>query len=140
MNEEATVHPVNSVAAAVLSIYVPGAPVPCARARVFTKSGSGEIGASSTHRTAAYEKHVKIHAQIAANQARWKCADALYVVWIDVYRAANRGDVDNYFKALTDPMRGVVYPDDRMIVEAHVYLYVDRDHPCAKIRVEKKLT
>lgn len=34
---------------------------------------------------------------------------------------AGRGDLDNYFKAVADALQGVLYENDKQIIEAHVY-------------------
>ena len=46
-----------------------------------------------------------------------------------------KGDVDNYFKAVTDPLTGLVWVDDAQIVEAYIKKYYSND-PRVVIEVE----
>lgn len=123
------------------SFVVPGAPVPCARARVFSDRVTGKMRAARPAKTAAYEKHVATCAKLAANLARWECVPGEYGISIHIARAAKRGDWDNYAKAITDGMLGIAYPDDRMITMATVYMSVEPDKPRVHVvvwRVDKE--
>lgn len=71
----------------------------------------------------------------ACAQIDWP-RDREYKVRIAVYRAARRGDLDNYIKACTDAGNGVIYEDDKQIVEMHGMLFVDKVNPRVLIEVE----
>ncbi len=115
-----------------LSFTVNGPPVPKARARVMT-------GYSYTPpRTRAYEAIVRDHAIKAVSCSRdWKRDNENgYRVCVAVYREALRGDLDNFVKTATDAMnKGVVYDDDRRIVEIHAMMMLDRPHPRMLVEV-----
>lgn len=56
-------------------------------------------------------------------------------VTIRLYRPAARGDIDNYLKALLDALNGILWQDDRQIVELHVYKLLDREDPHAQLEI-----
>lgn len=122
----------------VLRFTVPGAPVPCARARVFKDSRTGRTRSANPARTTAYKRAVRTHVAIAANLARWRPdGDAEYGVDLVVYRAKRVGDWDNYAKGVLDGMRGIAWVDDRQVVAARVVMKVDRGNPRVVVAVEK---
>lgn len=98
----------------VLAFWVDGIPVPKARART-VRTKTGKVVSFTPKRTRDWENLVRLIAQSACSAAGWKPTAASYEVAIEVYPARNRGDSDNFAKAITDAMNGVVYPDDRSI-------------------------
>ncbi|WP_179396343.1 RusA family crossover junction endodeoxyribonuclease [Lacticaseibacillus absianus] len=42
-------------------------------------------------------------------------------------RPTVKGDIDNYFKAITDPLTGLVWVDDAQIVDAHISKFYSVD-------------
>lgn len=50
-------------------------------------------------------------------------------------RPTVKGDVDNYFKAVTDPLTGIAWVDDAQIVDAHIHKFYSDDP-----RVEVEIT
>ena len=46
-----------------------------------------------------------------------------------VYRARKAGDLDNFVKVLIDSLRGILYPDDNVIVEIHATRKDDKENP-----------
>jgi len=98
----------------VLQFWVEGCPVPKQRART-VRSKSGKVVSFTPKRTARWESVVRLVAQAACSAAGWKPTAAAYEVEIKVYPARRAGDSDNFAKAVTDAMNGVVYPDDRAI-------------------------
>jgi Holliday junction resolvase RusA-like endonuclease len=121
-----------------LTFVVPGPPVPCARARVAPSRKTGKMRAVTPGSTRAYEERVRVHAMAAVAKARWKPRAGGYVVGIVVERVARRGDWDNYAKAVCDACNGILWPDDRCIVEAHVVLGVNADNPRTIVKVERR--
>lgn len=50
-------------------------------------------------------------------------------------RPLTRGDCDNYSKGILDALNGIVYPDDRQIVELSVYKYYS-EKEFVKVKIE----
>lgn len=118
---------------------VPGPPVPCARARVFKDKNSGDIRAARPKETARYERHVASCARTAAMVARWALRDGdEFRITLEIFRKADRGDWDNYAKSVTDGMNGVLYADDRRIIQAHVLMSIDRKNPRVEVEVSRR--
>jgi Holliday junction resolvase RusA-like endonuclease len=53
-----------------------------------------------------------------------------------VYRAAQRGDLDNRIKVLLDSLQGIAYKDDKQVRELHAFLEDDKDNPRVVVEVE----
>lgn len=97
----------------VLTFWVDGCPVPKGRPRTFMLKGR-PITTTPT-RTRKWETIVRLTAQAACSAAKWVPIAGDYEVTIEVYPARRAGDADNFGKAVTDAMNGVVYPDDKSI-------------------------
>ena len=54
---------------------------------------------------------------------------------VDIYRVADRGDIDNYGKALWDSLQGILYMKDSQIKRSVVTLHVDKKHPRTEVVV-----
>lgn len=103
----------------VLQFWVSGCPVPKARART-VRTRSGKVVSFTPARTARWEGVVRLVAQAACSAAGWKPKPGAYEVALEVYPARRAGDADNFAKAVTDAMNGVVYPDDASIAKLAV--------------------
>jgi Holliday junction resolvase RusA-like endonuclease len=110
-----------------MTFTVMGTPVPKARARVM------KGWAFTPARVRDWEKTIANCAAIA-KPVDWPM-DAEYKVRIAVYRAARRGDVDNYAKSATDACNGVLYGDDRQISDLRVIRF-DGDIPRLFVEIE----
>jgi crossover junction endodeoxyribonuclease RusA len=115
-----------------LSFTIPGAPHGKERPRL---GKDGHVYTPKTTRT--YEHAVKMHALVATHRARWRpTPEAKFAVTMRVYFATERrADVDNVMKAVSDAMNGVVYPDDSLIAEMHMYKSLDRERPRVEVTV-----
>ena len=51
------------------------------------------------------------------------------------YVKNNRSDLDNLLKATLDSMTGLIYTDDSLITELHVFKEIDKDNPRIEIQV-----
>ena len=56
-------------------------------------------------------------------------------VWI-WWGNTNRRDPDNIFKLLNDAIKGVLVPDDNMILPQVIDFYVDRGNPRVEVELE----
>jgi len=115
-----------------LSFTVYGAPVPKGRPRF----GGGR--SFTPARTRHYELLVRAAAlEALAQRTTWtRDNPAGYAVRIGVYRAAQRGDLDNFLKAATDALNGVAFDDDKRIVDIHGLMFLDRDRPRLLVEVQ----
>ncbi len=68
---------------------------------------------------------------------RWPAGGAgPFAVTLDVYRAANRGDADNYAKGVKDAMtKAGVWDDDRHVTSLTVRMFLDRERPRVDVEV-----
>lgn len=57
-------------------------------------------------------------------------------VTLKVYRARKSGDLDNRIKPLLDALQGVVYYDDKQVVEIHAFRFDDKKNPRIEITIE----
>jgi crossover junction endodeoxyribonuclease RusA len=56
-------------------------------------------------------------------------------VWVDIYRERKAGDLDNFFKLMFDSMQGILYKNDKQIVEIHARMFDDKSNPRAMMSV-----
>jgi crossover junction endodeoxyribonuclease RusA len=54
---------------------------------------------------------------------------------LNFYRPQRRGDLDNRLKVLVDALQGILYSDDKQIVELHAYLHDDKISPRVEITI-----
>ena len=104
-----------------MQIVVPGPPVPKARARVVGKR------AYTPARTKCAEKRIRDHAFVAMQKRGIKKMQGVVHVGIGVVQKSRRGDLDNFCKTVLDAMNGLVYTDDRLIDDIHVYRVIEYD-------------
>ncbi len=117
----------------VVAFTVIGAPVPKARPRM-SRSGHTYTDA----RTVAYERLVRdaaIRAAMPHGRLPVFMKGAPVKLTIRVYRAASRGDLDNYSKAVSDACNRILYEDDRQVVSLDAWMGVDRENPRVEVEV-----
>ena len=54
---------------------------------------------------------------------------------VDIFRPSDRGDADNYEKALWDSLQGILYHDDKQIKRHVITVHVDRSNPRAEVSI-----
>jgi crossover junction endodeoxyribonuclease RusA len=116
-----------------IAFVIPGPPRPKQRAR------RGRNGHWYTPvETREYERRVKVWAFRAAymHDEGWPM-DAAYRVEVVLYMPDKRTrDGDNVLKSIQDGANGVLWRDDRQVVETTVRKDLDRDDPRAEVVVE----
>jgi len=126
-----------------LIFTIPGRPVPLERARVErrTLKGSGAKFTSSRtpDKSKAYRERVQLHMNMAwgAGKRRWPMRTPaplgleLFIFWED----GRHGDGSNLFKAIEDAGNGLLWLDDKQIVEGYFRSAIDETHPRVEVLV-----
>ena len=57
------------------------------------------------------------------------------ILYLDVYRPRQVGDLDNRIKILMDALQGFCYENDSQVVEIHARRFEDKTDPRAEVRV-----
>jgi Holliday junction resolvase len=60
------------------------------------------------------------------------------IVYLDAYRPAKRGDLDNTIKVTLDSLNGIAYLDDQQVVEIHARRFDDKKNPRMEVIVRVK--
>lgn len=118
-----------------LSLVIEGEPIPKQRPRVVTERVAG--GKRRT-RTFTPERTERAEAAIRAAAQRQGVQPMAGELAIDVtfYRStAQRCDVDNLVKTLTDALNGIAYADDSQITDVHARKRIDRTHPRTELMI-----
>lgn len=116
----------------ICSFIVPGEPVPCARARVFSRGGL--TVARTPAKTRAFEHLVAVSARVK-RPSGWRLDWASYDLTVRVYRATRKGDGDNYAKAVADGCTGVLWTNDSRIHRWVIVIEDDLVHPRTEVMV-----
>ncbi len=96
-----------------MKLVIPGRPVPAVR---MTRRGAHVK--KNAQRYLAYKRHVGL---IARRDYKDKPTSEKVAVSVSIFlHKGNQGDIDNYFKSLTDSLNKIVYEDDRQVVEADI--------------------
>lgn len=126
-----------------LSFTVPGEPIPKGRARtriVQPRAGKAFASHYTPAQTKAFESYVRLLCQAAVSQARWlwspKDRFALTVRVFRTHEGAG-GDLDNYFKAVSDAINGVAFGDDRYVREMNASLAHDPASPRVEVEIRR---
>lgn len=78
----------------------------------------------------------RAYVELLCNTAGIEPLDSNVALYVDVYRPAKRGDLDNFLKVLGDSLQGYAYHNDAQIVEIHARRYDDPRNPRVEITVE----
>lgn len=116
----------------VARFVVEGDPVPKERARTFRDPRSGRMVSKSAPRTVEWERRVAV----AAWGARVAPAEELLRVRMVFYRATRQVcDVDNLVKAVKDALNGVVWLDDRQVMDLSASKRISGARPRVEVDV-----
>lgn len=115
-----------------ISFVVEGQPKPKQRPRINRKTGK----AYTPKATQQYQRLVR-GAAISQMAGRPQMVGDL-AVEVTFYRKTNvRADVDNLVKGITDPLNGLVWEDDRQIVQLVARVIYGADVPRAEVKVRR---
>ena len=82
-------------------------------------------------------RNYRANVRLLANIARLRPFDGDVAVYVHVYRARQRGDLDNFAKVLCDSLNGIAYADDDQITELHMFRHDDPKEPLAEVEVRR---
>jgi crossover junction endodeoxyribonuclease RusA len=92
-----------------------------------------------------YNGRVTVSAEASAykSEVGWLCSQVQplagdVAVSVTVYRERKAGDLDNYLKVLLDALKGILYPDDKAVVEIQAYREDDKDDPRVMVTAWRK--
>lgn len=126
----------------MLRFVVPGQPMPWSRAGSVRKGG--RIVHYTPGRMRAYQKTIGFLAHCERmTRPSWPMGPHdTYALTVNVHRLATwhfdgkaRGDADNYFKAVADACKGILFHDDRCLSEAHVTVDCVNDRPSVVVQI-----
>lgn len=117
-----------------LEFTIPGDVVPAQMGRLLSNGRT-----QRDTRAKAYQLHAKYHALMRVRIARWEATrEESFAVTLRVFVGTLRTiDVDNCSKNLLDALKGVVFPDDRQVIDLHVFKRLDRGDPRVVVTVER---
>lgn len=59
-------------------------------------------------------------------------------VTVRLYRPRRIGDIDGYLKSVFDSLNGILWVDDKQIVELHAFRFDDKNSPRVEIEIEDR--
>ncbi len=106
----------------MIKLVIPGRPVPKARPRLATQA---TMNVYTPKRTKEYEKLV---GYTALDKAKGKMLEKDISLSIKLYfKDRTYGDLDNYAKAISDGLQGVVFGNDKQVAKLYVERYIDEN-------------
>lgn len=117
----------------VFRLTVDGEPTP---SQMPTLLPNGQILVDK--RVAKYQKNVALLARLAAMRAQWTnpAAETPLELTARFYVGnARTVDGDNLLKAAADSLKRVVFPDDKQIMNYHIYKRIDRAKPRTEVTI-----
>lgn len=77
------------------------------------------------------------HVSFIGAQNKTKVLSGDVKVSVDVYRARKAGDLDGFSKVLLDSLEGVLYENDRQVVDYHARRFDDPKNPRVEVTVSE---
>ena len=120
----------------VLRIVIEGEPVPAQMGAILP---NGRVARKGTERVRAFKDRVGLLTMLAVNRCGWRSSqDHVYSMTARFFMGNARViDLDNACKSLLDGIKGVAFPDDRQVIELHLYKQISRDKPRVEVTVER---
>lgn len=125
---------------------VPGRPIPLERARVYRNtlpSGKKITRSITPDKSGAYRTVVQLHMNAAAGGTRrssapwpWRTTAPIRIAVSIFWADAKHGDGSNMVKAIEDAGNGLLWHDDKQIVEGSWRSTIDRAYPRVEVVVE----
>lgn len=127
-----------------LHFSIPITPMSTNRAnKVVTYPVKGQPGKfrSGIRKTAEAEQWMRRaveELQVQRMNAHLSTLECPVALWIDVYREANQGDIDNYAKGVLDALQGAaILRNDTQVMELHMRKLVDKSRPRYELAIER---
>lgn len=106
------------MAANLLIATIPGNPIPAVR-----MTTRGKFCNPNALRYLAYKEEVGMIVLSMCKKQNWNITDKNLQIYMEIKLKDKRcGDIDNYFKSITDSMQGIVYVNDKQIKKATIYV------------------
>lgn len=111
----------------------------CVPAQMGVLLPGGGIARKGTARVRSYKQRVAILTMLRVRQVRWTCGpeERISVTLRAFVEDARVIDVDNIAKAALDAIKRVAFPDDRQVVDLHVFKRIDRERPRVEVTIER---
>ena len=77
--------------------------------------------------------------EVALQLGRYEPLLGNVAVNFTVFRPAKRGDLDNYTKVMFDALNGLVWKDDKQVVEIHSFREDDKKNPRVEFLVYERI-
>lgn len=120
------------------ALGVDAAPMPAAQSIVLALPPSANrywrYGPNGVHVSEEAENY-KVGVKWKALHQHMQPMVGTVAVYVNVYRAQRRGDLDNYAKVLCDSLNGVAYHDDSQVLELHMWLHDDKVNPRVEVEI-----
>lgn len=78
------------------------------------------------------------YCELVRNTMESQMIDGTVAISMHFYRPAKRGDLANREKVLSDSLQGILYKDDKQIVEMHLYQDDDKTNPRVEVEIWPK--
>jgi Holliday junction resolvase RusA-like endonuclease len=118
----------------ILIFSVDGDPVPKQSFQVGRAGGTGQTSGYTPPRVKAWQKAVSWMAHVAWPEV--PMTGPVMVVIEFRLRTHRRQDLDNLSKAILDALNGVVWEDDKQVIDLHLRKVYDRDKPGITVGVK----
>ena len=102
----------------------------------------GKNGVFKTRECKDYQKHIGLLAKVEARKQGWTMTEGeKIVIYYTYYWPDNRNrDTGNQKKVINDGLEGVLYDNDRWVLERDMDFKIDRGNPRIELKIVKYAT